>query len=156
MRRLVAGSRVARMATIDPDGRPHLVPLVFAMDGDTLYSSIDDKPKSTHRVRRLGNIRANPDRVTVLVDHYEDDWPTVWWVRLRGIGRILDEGDGRDRGLRLLAEKYPQYRDMPPQGSVIALDVTEWRGGSWRILHTLPLLPAEFPPTPPRAPAPQV
>jgi PPOX class probable F420-dependent enzyme len=71
MRRLVAESRVARMATIDPDGRPHLVPLVFAVDGDVLYSSIDDKPKRTPRVRRLGNIRANPDRVTVLVDHYE-------------------------------------------------------------------------------------
>ena len=81
------------------------------------------------------SIRANPDRVTVLVDHYEDDWPTVWWVRLRGIGRILEEGDERDRGLRLLAEKYPQYRDMPPQGSVIALDLTEWRGWSWRSLQ---------------------
>src|ERR671918_224547 len=115
MRRLVAGARGARMATIDPDGRPHVVPLVFAMDGDTLYSSIDDKPKSTPRVRRLGNIRANPDRVTVLVDHYE--------------------GDERDQGLRLLAEKYPQYRDMPPQGSVIVLEVTEWRGWSWRSLQ---------------------
>src|ERR671918_481568 len=148
MRRLVAGARGARMATIDPDGRPHVVPLVFAMDGDTLYSSIDDKPKSTPRVRRLGNIRANPDRVTVLVDHYEDDWPTVWWVRLRGIGRILDEGAERDRGLRLLAEKYPQYRDMPPQGSVIALDVTEWRGGAGGVVPSQPAGPRSFPPVP--------
>lgn len=132
MRRLVTGSRVARMATIDPDGRPHIVPLVFALDGDTLYSSIDDKPKDTPRVRRLTNIRANPERVTVLIDHYEDDWPAVWWVRLRGTGRVLEEGQERDRGLALLAEKYPQYRDLPPQGAVIALDVTEWRGWSWR------------------------
>jgi PPOX class probable F420-dependent enzyme len=135
MRRLVTGSRVARMATIDPDGRPHVVPLVFAFDGDTLYSSIDDKPKATPRVRRLTNIRANPDRVTVLIDHYEDDWPAVWWVRLRGTGRILEDGPERERGLELLSEKYPQYRDMPPQGAVIVLDVTEWRGWSWRPLQ---------------------
>ena len=122
------------MATIDPDGRPHVVPLVFALDQDTLYSSVDDKPKTTQRVRRLGNIEANPDRVTVLVDHYEDDWPEVWWVRLRGTGRVLGKGPERERGLRLLAEKYPQYRDMPPQGAVIALDVTEWLGWSWRPL----------------------
>jgi PPOX class probable F420-dependent enzyme len=132
MRRQVAGARVARLATVDTDGRPHLVPLVFALDGDTLYSPIDDKPKGTPRVRRLDNIRANPDRVTVLVDHYEEDWPRVWWVRLRGNGRILEEGPERERGLGLLREKYPQYRDMPPQGAVIALDVTEWRGWSWR------------------------
>lgn len=123
------------MATVDPDGRPHVVPLVFAMDGDVLYSSIDDKPKRTPRVRRLGNILANPERVTVLVDHYEDDWPKVWWVRLRGRGRVIEEGPERERGLRLLAEKYPQYRDMPPQGAVIVLDVTEWRGWSWRPLQ---------------------
>lgn len=135
MRRLVSESRVARMATIEPGGRPHLVPLVFALDGDVLYSAIDDKPKGTPRVRRLGNILANPDRVTVLVDHYEEDWPAVWWVRLRGTGRILEDGPERDRGLRLLFDKYHQYRDMPPQGAVIALDVTEWRGWSWRPLQ---------------------
>lgn len=135
MRRLVAGARVARMATIDPDGRPHLVPLVFALDGETLYSSIDDKPKRTPRLRRLANLRANPDLVTVLVDHYVEEWPEVWWVRLRGTGRVLEEGPERDRGLALLAERYPQYRDMPPQGAVIALDITEWRGWSWRPLQ---------------------
>ena len=135
MRRLVAGARVARMATIDPDGRPHLVPLVFALDGETLYSSIDDKPKRTPRLRRLANLRANPDLVTVLVDHYEEVWPEVWWVRLRGTGRVVEEGPERDRGLALLAERYPQYRDMPPQGAVIALDITEWRGWSWRPLQ---------------------
>lgn len=135
MRRLVADARVARMATIDPDGRPHLVPLVFALEGETLYSSIDDKPKRTMRVRRLANLRANPDRVTVLVDHYEEAWPEVWWVRLRGTGRVLEEGPERDRGLALLAQRYPQYRDMPPQGAVIALDITEWRGWSWRPLQ---------------------
>ncbi len=135
MRRLVADARVARMATIDPDGRPHLVPLVFALDGEILYSSIDEKPKRTPRVRRLANIRANPDRVTVLVDHYEEEWPQLWWVRLRGTGRVLEEGPERDRGIGLLVEKYPQCRDSLPRGAVIALDVTEWRGWSWRPLQ---------------------
>lgn len=119
------------MATIDPDGRPNVVPLVFAIEGDTLYSSVDDKPKATPRVRRLENIERDPDRVTVLVDHYEDDWPRVWWVRLRGTGRVLEDGPERERGLRLLAEKYPQYRTMPPQGAVIALDISAWRGWSY-------------------------
>ena len=135
MRRLVAGSRVARLATIDPDGRPHLVPLVFAVDSDLLYSSIDEKPKATRKVRRLDNIRAHPDRVTVLVDHYEEDWAAVWWVRLRGRGRVLEQGPERERGLDLLADKYEQYRDVPPQGAVIVLEVTEWRGWSWRPLQ---------------------
>ncbi len=131
MRRLVAEARVARLGTIDADGRPHLVPLVFAVEGDVLYSSIDDKPKRSPHVRRLANIRANPDGMTVLIDHYEEDWPRLWWVRLRGRGRILEDGPERDRGLALLLEKYPQYRDMPAQGAVVALDVTEWRGWSW-------------------------
>jgi PPOX class probable F420-dependent enzyme len=135
MRRLVAGARVARMATVDPDGRPNIVPVVFALDGDTLYSSIDDKPKQTRQVRRLENIRANPDKLTVLIDHYEESWPEVWWVRLRGAARVIEEGPERDRALALLAERYPQYEDMPPQGAVIAVDITQWRGWSWRSLQ---------------------
>lgn len=135
MRRLAAGARVARMATVDPDGRPNIVPVVFALDGDTLYSSIDDKPKQTRQVRRLENIRANPDKLTVLIDHYEESWPEVWWVRLRGAARVIEEGPERDRALALLAERYPQYEDMPPQGAVIAVDITQWRGWSWRSLQ---------------------
>jgi PPOX class probable F420-dependent enzyme len=135
MRRLVAGARVARMATVDPDGRPNMVPVVFAIHGDTLYSSIDDKPKQTRQVRRLDNIRANPDKLTVLIDHYEESWPEVWWVRLRGGGRVIEEGPERERALALLAERYPQYEDMPPQGAVIAVDIAEWRGWSWRSLQ---------------------
>jgi PPOX class probable F420-dependent enzyme len=134
MRRLASEARVARLGTIDPDGRPHLVPLCFALDGATFYSEVDQKPKAAKRLRRLENISRDP-RVTVLVDHYEEDWPAVWWVRLRGTGRVLEDGPERDRGLRLLSNKYHQYRDMPPQGAVIALEVTEWRGWSWRPLQ---------------------
>jgi PPOX class probable F420-dependent enzyme len=134
MRRLVAEARVARLATIDPRGRPHLVPFVFVLDGDTLYSSVDQKPKADRELQRLRNIRAHPE-VAVLVDHYEEDWPRLWWVRMRGRGRVIEVGPERDRALSLLAEKYQQYATMPPQGPAIAVDVGEWRGWSWRPLQ---------------------
>jgi len=119
-------ARVARLATIDPDGRPHLVPIVFAVDGDTLYSAVDRKPKRSKTLRRIENARARPD-VTILVDHYEDDWSRLWWIRLRGRARVLDDGDERERALDLLARKYAQYRTDPPDGPVLAVDVTEVR-----------------------------
>jgi PPOX class probable F420-dependent enzyme len=130
MRRRVAAARVARLATIDPDGAPNVVPFVFALEGDTLYSSVDQKPKRTRELRRLENLRRDP-RFTVLIDHYDEDWPTVWWVRLRGRGRVLEEGPERERALRFLGEKYEQYEEEAPQGAVIALDVEEWRGWAY-------------------------
>jgi PPOX class probable F420-dependent enzyme len=120
---------VARLATIDPDGRPHLVPIVFALDSHTLYSAVDRKPKRSTTLRRIENARARPD-VTILVDHYEDDWSRLWWIRLRGRARVLDGGEEHDRALELLAEKYPQYRTEPPTGPVLAVDVTEVRDWS--------------------------
>jgi PPOX class probable F420-dependent enzyme len=135
MRRLVASARSARVATIDPDGRPNLVPIVFVLEGDTLYSSVDAKPKESPELRRLANVRARPEGIAVLIDHYEEDWPELWLVRLRGRARVLTEGSERDRALELLVEKYPRYRDMPPQGDVLAVDVAEWRGWSWRSLE---------------------
>jgi PPOX class probable F420-dependent enzyme len=126
---LVREARVARLATIDPDGRPHLVPIVFALDGETLYTAVDAKPKRSRVLRRIENARARPD-VTVLVDRYDDDWDRLWWVRLRARARVLDEGDEAERALRLLAEKYEQYAERPPGLPVLALDVVEWRGWS--------------------------
>jgi len=122
----LTAARVARLATIDPGGRPHLVPIVFAVEGDTLYSAVDHKPKRSRTLRRIENARARPD-VTILVDHYEDDWSRLWWIRLRGRARVLDDGAERERALALLAEKYPQYRDEPPDGPVLAVDITEVR-----------------------------
>ncbi len=122
----LTGAQVARLATTDPDGRPHLVPIVFALAGDTLYSAVDRKPKRSSKLRRIENARARPD-VTVLVDHYDDDWSRLWWIRLRGRARVLDDGEERDRALALLQEKYPQYRTEPPDGPVLAVDVTEVR-----------------------------
>ena len=125
----LATARVARLATTDPDGRPHLVPIVFALDGDTLYSAVDRKPKRSTNLRRIENARARPD-VTVLVDHYEEEWDHLWWIRLRGQARVLDGGEERDRALGLLEDKYPQYREEPPDGPVLAVDIAEvqeWR-----------------------------
>src|SRR5881398_2092607 len=118
----LTSARVARLATTDPDGRPHLVPIVFALDGETLYSAVDRKPKRSQTLRRIENARARPD-VTILVDHYEEDWGRLWWIRLRGRARVLDEGDERERALGLLEDKYPQYRTAPPDGPVLAVDI---------------------------------
>jgi PPOX class probable F420-dependent enzyme len=131
MRRQVAEARSARVATLDPDGRPNVVPVVFVVDGDTLYSSVDAKPKRSKQLRRLDNVRHRPEGVAVLIDHYDEDWTGVWWVRLRGRGRVITDGPERDRAHDLLLRKYPQYADMPPLGDVLAVDVTEWRGWSW-------------------------
>jgi PPOX class probable F420-dependent enzyme len=124
----LTSARVARLATTDPDGRPHLVPIVFAVDGDTLYSAVDRKPKRSTKLRRIENARDRPD-VTILVDHYDEDWGRLWWIRLRGRARVLDDGEERARALELLRAKYPQYRAEPPDGPVLAVDVTETR--SW-------------------------
>jgi PPOX class probable F420-dependent enzyme len=125
----LAAARVARLATSDPDGRPHLVPIVFALEGNTLYTAVDRKPKRSRTLRRIENARARPD-VTVLVDHYEEDWGRLWWIRLRGRARVLDYGDEREHALALLSAKYEQYRAEPPDGPVLAVDVTDTR--EWR------------------------
>ena len=129
LRERIAAARIARLATIDPDGRPHLVPIVFVLDGETLYTAVDEKPKRSRTLRRIENARARPD-VTVLVDHYEEDWQRLWWVRLRGRARVLDGGDEAERAIRLLGDKYAQYAEQPPRPPVLAVDIAEWRGWS--------------------------
>ena len=99
---------------------------MFALDGDTLYSAVDRKPKRSRRLRRIENARSRQE-ATVLVDHYEEDWDRLWWICLRGRGRVLDTGEELARALALLREKYPQYRDEPPTGPVLAVDVTDVR-----------------------------
>ena len=129
VRKRVSDARVGRLATVSPDGRPHLVPLCFALDGEVLYSAVDDKPKRSKRLQRVENIRNRP-RVAVIVDHYEEDWTRLWWVRLDGTARVLDTGSELDHALALLRSKYQQYRAQPPTGAVIAVDVVRWRGWS--------------------------
>jgi PPOX class probable F420-dependent enzyme len=128
-RRRVEQARVARLATHDLGGRIHVVPICFALDGDVLYSAVDAKPKRTRELRRLANVRAHAD-VAVIVDEYTEDWSALWWVRLRGKGRILDSGDERDRAAALLRREYLQYAEQPLDDPVLAIDVDEWRGWS--------------------------
>jgi len=121
-----AAARVARLATAGPDGAPHLVPIVFALSGDTLYSAVDGKPKRSLALRRLANVAANP-RVAVLVDHYADDWTALWWVRADGTARVLEPAEAAV-ALELLTARYRQYVTSPPPGPVLAIDVLRWSG----------------------------
>jgi PPOX class probable F420-dependent enzyme len=116
-----------------PGGRPHLAPIVFVLEGDTLYSAVDAKPKRSRVLRRIENARRDP-RVAVLVDHYDDDWSELWWVRLDGMARVLDSGAEAEHALELLREKYPQYEDAPASAPVLAVDILAWR--SWSAAET--------------------
>jgi len=130
-RRRFAQGRVARMATVRPDGRPHLVPIVFAVDGDTIYSGVDEKPKRTPELTRLENIRANPN-VAVVVDHYDDAWDAVWWTRADGTASVEEEGTARARAIELLTAKYRQYEDgTEPIGAAVVVRVSRWTGWSY-------------------------
>jgi PPOX class probable F420-dependent enzyme len=128
-RELLAGARVARLGTVTPGGRPHLVPVTFAVDGDRIYSAVDAKPKTTRDLRRLANIRANPE-VAVLADHYAEDWSALWWARAEGSASVLDDAAAMAGPIRLLARRYPQYRLAPPAGPVICIFVRRWTGWS--------------------------
>ena len=123
LRRLAEEAPVARLGTVDADGRPHLVPCCFAFAGEVAYSVVDHKPKRSTALRRLDNIRANPS-ACLLVDHYADDWSELWWVRFDGQARLLLDGPEHQHALGLLCAKYPQYRATPPSGAVMAIDVT--------------------------------
>ena len=126
-RRRLGDALVARLATAGI--KPHIVPICFALDGDTMYLAVDHKPKRTTDLQRLRNIAANPS-VAVLVDHYEDDWTRLWWVRVDGTARILDAGDESVRALTLLAARYPQYQDQRPDGPVVAIRIDRLTGWS--------------------------
>ena len=119
-------ARTGVLGTVTAVGRPHAVPCCFVVRGDTIYSAIDAKPKSSLRLRRLDNLRANPI-ATLLVHHYDEDWSTLWWVRVDATVRIVDTHDERAPALDLLAAKYSQYRSAPPPGDVIALEIGVWR-----------------------------
>ena len=121
-------SPIARLATTTPGGAPHVVPVVFAVgDDDVVYTAVDAKPKTTRRLRRLANIESNP-RVSLLVDHYADDWAQLWWVRADGLAAIHAGGAPMETGLRLLRAKYPQYQSISLDGPVIAVTVRRWSG----------------------------
>lgn len=126
-----ATARVAHLATADDEGRPHLVPITFAMVDDAIVIAVDHKPKTTVNLKRLRNIVLN-DQVSLLVDHYDDqDWAELWWVRADGVARVLEAQADRLVPVAKLIEKYPQYREVAPTGPVIRVEVHTWRGWTY-------------------------
>ena len=129
LRRRATSSRVARLATVRADGTPHVVPVCFAVDGNRIVSVVDHKPKVTTSLRRLDNVRAHP-AVSLLVDHYDDDWARLWWVRVDGTATVRDDGPEHESAVDLLAAKYAQYRHVRPTGSVLEITAGRWLGWS--------------------------
>jgi PPOX class probable F420-dependent enzyme len=131
----LTAARVARLATVGSEGRPHLVPITFAvLDAATIVSAVDHKPKRTTALRRLDNIAVHP-QVAVLADHYAEDWAQLWWVRADGRARTVGpehEPALRERALAALLGRYAPYREQPPSGALIVIDVERWSGWSAR------------------------
>lgn len=128
----ISDHRVARLATVDSSGQPHVVPIVYAFDGDKLYTPIDEKPKRVQaiKLRRVRNILSNP-KVSVIVDDYSEDWRKLAWVQLRGNAQFFEEGSEQVTGVALLHEKYPQYADMSLRNQPIIViqlsHISSWR-----------------------------
>jgi PPOX class probable F420-dependent enzyme len=129
VRERFAAAQVACLATVSPLGKPHVVPVVFALVNDVVYTAVDAKRKTTQRLRRLVNIEQNP-QVSLLVDHYDDDWDRLWWVRADGMAEIHDHGEQMATGYDLLRRKYQQYQRISLTGPVIAITVSRW--ASWQ------------------------
>jgi len=147
-----AGARVARLATVRASGAPHLVPVTFALVEDvslaediaeadgggsdrprpagTIVTAVDHKPKRSGSLLRLANIEHDP-RVTLLVDHYDEDWTRLWWVRADGRARVVTAGPERDAAVRALTTRYTQYRRHPPAGPAIIVEVDRWSSWCW-------------------------
>jgi PPOX class probable F420-dependent enzyme len=124
-------ARVGRLATADASGRPLVVPVCFAFDGDALYSAVDDKPKRTRRLRRLRHVEENP-RCSLVVDQWDEDWSRLRWVIVEGVADVLRTGTEFSRALDLLDAKYPQYAamDLRTDGAVLRLRaerILAWR-----------------------------
>ena len=122
-----ASSPVAQLATVGADGVPHLVPVVFAVSHDVIYTAIDAKRKSTQRLRRMANIEVNPS-VSLIVDHYDDDWSQLCWVRADGTAEIHYSGEEMATGYFELRRKYVQYQRIALDGPVITVTVRRWSG----------------------------
>lgn len=120
-------ARTGHLATADLSGAPHVVPVCFVCDGSTVYSVLDQKPKRTSltRLRRVRNIQANP-QVSLVVDHYQEDWQGLWYILVQGRAELLLEGPEQELAIKLLREKYPQYRDMEIDGNPVIKVSPTW------------------------------
>jgi PPOX class probable F420-dependent enzyme len=112
-RRFLEAERVARLATADAAGRPHVVPVCYALAADSVYFTIDEKPKRrpATRLKRLANLRANPFAALV-ADRYDEDWSRLGWVMVQGRAEVLEGGPEHDAAQALLRARYPQLRAM--------------------------------------------
>jgi PPOX class probable F420-dependent enzyme len=119
-----ASARIGRLATVTATGHPHVVAVCFVLAGGRIFSAVDAKPKVTRALARLENVRAT-GRASLLVDHYEEDWSQLWWVRVDGVAQVIDS----EAAIDALAAKYDQYLTDRPGGPVIAITPERWR--SW-------------------------
>lgn len=126
-RRRFGASPVARLASVRPDGTPHVIPIVFALVDGIVFTAVDHKPKRSPRLQRLANLRAQP-RCSLLVDVYDPDWSRLWWVRADGEADIVDDPPHGHPGLLALAERYEDYRGRPPTPTLVRIAVTRWTG----------------------------
>jgi len=129
---LLDQARVATLATVYADGRPHMVPVVFALDDPDLVTAIDGKPKQGGSLTRIENIGRDP-RVTLLAHHYDEDWTRLWWVRVDGRASIEDRGAGFERAMTALKARYPQYESVALAGPVIRIGIghtTAWEAST--------------------------
>ncbi len=123
----VENAAIGRLATVTPDGRPHVVPVCFALVVDAVYSAVDGKPKASPALQRLVNVRANT-AAALLVDRYDDDWSQLWWARADGLARLVDDESERAVAVGALRAKYPQYLEHALDDAVLAIDVRAWSG----------------------------
>ena len=125
-------TRVARLATADKAGQPHVIPIVFATDGQKLYTPLDRKPKriAPKQLKRVRNLLENP-RVAFVIDHWDEDWTKLAWLMVKGTGHLVESGEAHTTGVRLLEKKYPQYEKMPLEGLPIIVitpsEITRWK-----------------------------
>lgn len=119
---LIETAEIGHLATIRPDGAPHLVPITFAVVRGRLAHMVDHKPKTTSRLQRLANVSANP-MVSFMVDHYEGEWDRLWWVRVDGAARVVTDGSDWDESRAALVSKYLQYRTTPPTGPAMLIEM---------------------------------
>jgi PPOX class probable F420-dependent enzyme len=129
-------ARVARLATVDPAGRPHIVPICFVYHGNAFYTAVDQKPKRVpaQKLARLRNIKHSPD-VALLIDHYDEDWSRLWYVLVRGKAKLVPKSAAKERRvvIRALRAKYPQYRAGILTDDAPIIRITVARLSSWRI-----------------------
>ena len=129
--RFLRSARTGHLATADAKGRPQVVPVCFVFDGQAIYSVLDAKPKTTplRQLRRVKNILANP-QVSLVVDHYEEDWDKLQYILVSGDAELLESGEEWALAVAMLREKYPQYQAMDLDQSPV-IKITPVRYSPW-------------------------